>query len=30
MKVIPLEGATMTVPELVRLAEQEAVILSQG
>ncbi len=30
MKVVPLEGTTMTVPELVELARGEAVILTQG
>ena len=29
MKVMPLEGTTMTVPELVRLAEGGAVILTR-
>lgn len=29
MKVIPLEGTTLTVPELVRLAEGGAVILTR-
>ena len=29
MKVIPLEGTTMTVPELVQLAERGAVILTR-
>ena len=28
MKVVPLEGTTMTVPELVELARGEAVILT--
>lgn len=30
MKVVPLEGTTMTVPELVELARGEAVILTRG
>jgi hypothetical protein len=30
MKVVPLEGMTMTVPELVELAKGEAVILTRG
>ena len=29
MKVVPLEGTTMTVPELVELARGEAVILTR-
>jgi hypothetical protein len=29
MKVVPLEGSTMTVPELVELAKDEAVILTR-
>jgi hypothetical protein len=29
MKVVPLEGTTMTVPELVELAKGEAVILTR-
>jgi hypothetical protein len=29
MKVVPLEGTTMTVPELVELARREAVILTR-
>jgi hypothetical protein len=30
MKGVPLEGTTMTVPELVELARGEAVILTRG
>jgi hypothetical protein len=30
MKVVALEGTTMTVPELVELARGEAVILTRG
>lgn len=30
MKVVPLEGMTMTVPELVELARGEAVILTRN
>ena len=30
MKVVPLEGTTMTVPELVELAKGEAVILTRN
>jgi len=30
MKVVPLEGARMTLPELVELAKVEAVILTLG
>jgi hypothetical protein len=30
MKVVPLEGARLTVPELVELAKVEAVILTLG
>jgi hypothetical protein len=29
MKVVPLEGSTMTVPELVELAKDEVVILTR-
>jgi hypothetical protein len=29
MKVVPLEGTTMTLPELVELAKEEAVILTR-
>lgn len=29
MKVVPLEGTTMTVPELVELAKDEAIILTR-
>ena len=29
MKVVPLEGTTMTVPELVELARDEAIILTR-
>jgi hypothetical protein len=29
MKVVPLEGTTMTLPELVELAKKEAVILTR-
>lgn len=30
MKVVPLEGMTMTVPELVELAQDEPVILTRN
>ena len=30
MKVVPLEGTTMTLPELVELARGEAIILSRN
>jgi hypothetical protein len=30
MKIVPLEGTTMTVPELVELAKGEAVILTRN
>ena len=29
MKVVPIEGTTMTVPELIELAKEDAVILTR-